>query len=51
MVKAEKNEQSAFMENTVALNTVAAVTYLSSVSYFEMHFLHNLHLLLQEKCA
>lgn len=34
MVKAEKNGQSAFMENTAALNTVAAVTYLSSVSYF-----------------
>lgn len=35
MVKAETDEQSAFMENIAALNTVAAVTYLPSVSYFK----------------
>lgn len=34
MVKAETEEQSAFVENIDAVNTVAAVTYLSSVSYF-----------------
>lgn len=33
-VKAETDEQSAFMENIVAVNTAAAVTYLSPASYF-----------------
>lgn len=34
-VKAETDEQSAFMENIVAVNTAAAVTYLSPASYFK----------------
>jgi len=33
--KAETDEQSAFMENIVAVNTVAVVTYLSPASYLE----------------
>lgn len=34
-VKAETDEQSAFKENIVAVNTAAAVTYLSLASYFK----------------
>lgn len=35
VVKAETDEQSAVMENISELNTAAAVTYLSSISYFK----------------
>lgn len=35
MVKAETDEQSAFMESIVAVNTAAALTDLSPASYFK----------------